>query len=183
MALLVYNGPTAEAKEFYAPLLTLPSIMLDTTHSMPYDQVNGLLNDGLGPGLRRTLKGSSFRLPLSLPQAQSWLSDFESFLASVPDAIGTLVLIEFMLYEKVLSVGQTDTAFANRGAYGNVTFCPGWTDVKFDDVCRDWSRETGGKTRDIMMKYLKEGGGVDAVTRKAVGEYANHDGKFFYLGL
>jgi hypothetical protein len=144
MTILGFNGRSTEALEFYAPLLSLPTLV-NTTSSMAYPQMNTMLNEGLGPGLRRTMKGSAFKPPFSLAQAESFFSDFETFREEVPDAVATVILLEFVSFHKIVEKKQTEMAFANRGAYGNIVFAPGWTSEEFDGLCREWSREMGRK--------------------------------------
>lgn len=42
------------------------------------------------------------------------------------DASASMVIFEFFPFEKIISVPQNATAFANRGAYNNMLFAMGW---------------------------------------------------------
>jgi hypothetical protein len=176
MAVLVYNGPEDEAKEFFGPLLKLNPIA-NTTQMMSYKKLNSMMNEGMDPGLRRTMKGSAFKAPLSPKYASSLFSEFESFRKQVPDAIATVIILEFVSYHKIMEVEQTATAFANRGAYANVVFAPGWTKKEYDGECRAWSREMGRKTREELMRRIEEEE-TDSITKDGVGEYVNYDSEY-----
>lgn len=125
-------------------------------------------------GIRRTMKGSAFIPPISTTQVQTLFTDFETFRTEAPDAVATVILLEFIPFGKILEVKQTDTAFANRGAYGNIVFAPGWLDSQFDDVCREWTREMARKCKKVFVQRADE-------KEDGVGEYANYDSEFLSL--
>jgi hypothetical protein len=87
---------------------------------MPYSSANTMLNAAMGPGLRRTMKGSAFIAPLDAKYATNIFNDFVEFFTQNPDAIHSVVLWESVPFGKILEVPQTATSFANRGAYGNL---------------------------------------------------------------
>jgi hypothetical protein len=89
----------------------------------------------------------------------------------------TVVLWEFVPFGKILEVAQTATSFANRGAYGNLLFGPGWTSPDLDGICRDWTRVMAAKSRVELERRKAEG--TDAATKDSVGEYSNYDGEWF----
>lgn len=172
LAMAFYNGTEAEGKARYAPLFNLGPL-LDTTSSIPYPSVNEMFNGPNFHGLRRTMKGSAFLAPMSAVFAGGIWDSYVQLIADVPDAMATGILWEFAPFKKILEVGQTDTAFANRGAYGNVVFAPGWTDAKHDGVIREWTRTVATKTKVELERRKKEG--TDVVTEQSVGEYGNYD--------
>ncbi|EPE25471.1 FAD-binding protein [Glarea lozoyensis ATCC 20868] len=169
-----FNGPQEEAETFLEPLLSL-NPFLNTTASVPYDNCNSLLNHVLGPGFRRSFKGSSILVPVAVDFAEEILRDFEEFVARVPDAKASVVIFEYFPYKKMMEVSQTSTAFANRGAIVGIILAPGWTDPKNDSVCREWTRTMYAKTRADRLRKMSEGN-VDSLTKTTVGEYMNHDG-------
>jgi hypothetical protein len=120
------------------------------------------------------MKGSAFLAPLTLSFAESIFADFEAFITRVPDAGMTVVLFEFVPFHKVLSVPQDAMAFANRGAYGNLMFGPGWNDPANDEACREWTRVMARKARAELEGRIKIEA-KDENTRGAVGEYGNYD--------
>ena len=93
------------------------------------------------------MKGSAFLAPLTLDFAESLFADFEAFITRLPDAGMTVVLFEFVSFHKLLSIPQQSTSFANRGAYGNLMFGPGWNDPANDETCREWTRVMAKKAR------------------------------------
>ncbi|PBP21637.1 putative FAD linked oxidase domain protein [Diplocarpon rosae] len=172
LTIVFYNGTEEEAKKFYEPVLSLEPFVNDTA-VLPYPKVNELLNGPMSHGIRRTMKGSAFLAPLDTKFAESVFDDYVEFITKVPDAIFSAVLWEFVPFRKILEVSQTATAFANRGAYGNLAFGPGWTKSENDAPCREWTRAMSTKTRAELERRIARG--TDAVTKDSVGEYGNYD--------
>lgn len=173
LAVVFYNGTEEQGRAFYDPILKLGPLA-DMTTVVPFAKMNEMLNGPMFHGARRTMKGSAFLGPLDTKFAEEIFGDYETFIAEVPDAIMTVVAWEFMPYNKILEVPQTATAFANRGAYGNLLFGPGWTDAKNDSACREWTRVMSKKARAKLEKVKAKG--TDATTQQSVGEYGNYDG-------
>ncbi len=174
LTVLFYNGEEKEAKSFFKPLLDL-NPLTNMTSSMAYAAVNAMLNDSMQAGIRRLMKGSAFLNPLDPTYAAGIFEDFVAFVEKVPDAGQTMVLWEFVNYHKLLEVPQEATAFANRGAYGNVLFAPGWTKPAHDSEIREWTRSMAVKARAELERTKALG--ADKVTHEAVGEYSNYDSK------
>ncbi|PBP20327.1 putative FAD linked oxidase domain protein [Diplocarpon rosae] len=172
LTIVFYNGTEEEAKKFYAPVLSLEPFV-NNTAVIPYPKVNELLNGPMCHGIRRTMKGSAFLAPLDTEFAESVFDDYVEFITKIPDAGFSAVLWEFVPFHKILEVSQTATSFANRGAYGNLAFGPGWTDPENDAPCREWTRAMSTKTRAELERRIA--GGTDAVTKDSVGEYGNYD--------
>lgn len=172
IAVVFYNGTEEQGREYYEPILKLGPLA-DMTAVVPFPRMNEMLNGPMFHGVRRSMKGSAFLGPLDTKFAEEIFEDYEAFITRVPDAIMTLVAWEFMPYNKILEVPQTATAFANRGAYGNLLFGPGWTDPKNDDACREWTRVMSKKARANLEKAKARG--TDATTEQSVGEYGNYD--------
>jgi len=169
-----YNGTEEQGRAYYEPILKLGPLA-DMTAVAPFPKMNEVLNGPMFHGARRTMKGSAFLGPLDIKFAEEIFDDYEAFITQVPDAIMTIVVWEFMPYSKILEVPQTATAFANRGAYGNLLFGPGWTDPKNDSACREWTKVMSKKARAHLEKAKARG--TDATTEQSVGEYANYDCK------
>jgi len=121
-----------------------------------------------------TSVGSAFLAPLNANFASEVFKDFTGFIGKNPDAIHSVVLWEFVPFGKILNVPQTATAFANRGAYGNLLFAGGWTDPAIDNICREWTRTMSTKSRAELER--RKALGTDAMTKNSVGEYSNYDG-------
>jgi len=172
LVILFYNGTEEQAKAYYEPLFKLGPLA-DMTAAVPFAKMNEILNGPMAHGSRRTMKGSAFLAPLGLKFAEEVYDDYVEFITKTPDAIQSIVAWEFMPFNKILEVPQTATAFANRGAYGNVLFGPGWTDPANDTACREWTRAMSKKTRNELEKAKAKG--TDATTKESVGEYGNYD--------
>ena len=150
------------AKAIFAKLLSL-RILADSTCNRPYSSMNTLFNDDLRAGSRRSMKGSAFVSPLDFKFADQCFRDFRDFIRQTPDAFMSLMVFECFPFEKIISVAQTDTAFSNRGAYGNIVWIMGWTKEENDAGVRAWTRATSEKAneefrlRKIRLKIKKDG--------------------------
>jgi hypothetical protein len=173
LVVVFYNGTEEQAKEYYEPLFKLGPLA-DMTAAVPFAKMNEMLNGPMAHGSRRTMKGSAFLAPLDLKFAEEVFDDYVEFITKVPDAIQSVVAWEFMPFNKILEVPQTATAFANRGAYGNILFGPGWTDAANDSACREWTRVMSKKAKAELEKAKAKG--TDETTKESVGEYGNYDG-------
>ncbi|KAH7357066.1 hypothetical protein BKA65DRAFT_392334 [Rhexocercosporidium sp. MPI-PUGE-AT-0058] len=172
LAVVFYNGTEDEGKTFFKEIFDL-NPLVNQTAVIPYPSVNEVLNGPMFHGMRRTMKGSAFLAPLDTQFADGLFDDWLDFITQNPDAGATMILLEFMPFKKILEVPQTATAFANRGAYGNIAFGPGWTKPENDGVCREWTRTMSTKTRNELERRMAEG--TDATTKISVGEYGNYD--------
>ncbi|ESZ95720.1 hypothetical protein SBOR_3898 [Sclerotinia borealis F-4128] len=170
---IFYNGPEAEARAYYQPLFALEPLA-DTTQEMDYVNANTMLNEPMAHGLRRNMKGAACMLPLTYTFAAEIFSETEKFLRETPDAKYTMVIFEYIPFGKILQVGQQETAFANRGAYGNLLFGPGWEEEATDQKCREWCRRMARKAKGELERRMEEG--TDEITRDGVGAYSNYDG-------
>lgn len=152
------------------------------TKEIDYVEVNTMLNEPMAPGIRRNMKGAACMFPLTYSYAAEVYAETEQFLKETPDAKHTLVVFEFIPFGKVLQVGQRDTAYANRGAYGNVMIGAGWEEEATDKKCREWCREMAQKSKTELERRLKEG--TDEITKDGVGAYSNYDGgRFLFLWM
>ncbi|APA13723.1 hypothetical protein sscle_11g084930 [Sclerotinia sclerotiorum 1980 UF-70] len=168
-----YNGTEAEGRAYYKALLDLEPIA-NTTKEMDYVEVNSMINEPMVHGFRRNMKGAACMLPLTYPFAAEIFSETEKFFNETPDAKHTLVVFEYVPFGKILQVGQQDTAFANRGAYGNLLLGAGWEQEETDQKCREWCRMMAQKAKVELERRLKEG--TDEITKDGVGAYSNYDG-------
>jgi hypothetical protein len=178
IVVLFYNGNESDAQSLYEPFLKMNASSSNIS-MIPYPQMNSILNEGLEHGLRRSMKGSACIYPLDLHLAETILGDFEEFVAKVPDADRSLIVFEFIPFERIVSVAQTATAFGNRGAYGNILFAMGWTKEEHDMECREWTRIMSSKTKEHFRKGKERVG--EGATKDGVGEYFNYDGEYSCL--
>lgn len=165
--IIFYNGEASKAKEHYAQLFALGPV-LDFTKEMPYRDVNAMLNGVSTHGDRKTQKGAAFSVPLSTSLAKTILHDYATFIAEVPDAVKTIVLMEFFSQRQVNKVPQTAMSFANRGEHYNILFSTRYVGAENDKTCRDWTRNMGEKVSAELHKHKDNNG---------VGEYGNYDGR------
>lgn len=175
MAVIWFNGSEEDAKAYYKPLLDLGPVA-NMTQTMPYSGSNEMVNAAMGHGLRRSTKGSAFLAPLDLKFADSMWDEYVTFIESNPDVGASGIFWEFVPFKKIVEVPQTATAFANRGAYGNILFQPTWTDPKNDILCREWTRKMSVKAKAELERRKAEG--TDQTTKQSVGEYGNYDGEY-----
>ncbi|RAL66604.1 hypothetical protein DID88_006294 [Monilinia fructigena] len=159
---IFYNGSEAEAHAYYKPLFDLEPLA-DMTKEMDYVEANTMLNEPMAHGLRRNMKGAAYMLPLTYSFTSEIYSETEKFLNDTPDAKHTLVVFEYIPFGKILQVGQQETAFANRGAYGNLLFGPGWEDKAIDQKCREWCRRMAEKAKGELERRMREG--TDEITK------------------
>lgn len=173
LAAVYFNGPASAAEKFFAPLLALNPIV-NTTASMPYPQLNSMLNLVSAHGGRKIIKGATFVTPLRPAFFQSVFDDYVGFLKQISNVSVTL-LFEFLPTGKICAVPHGATAFANRGHYQNAVVNPKWTDPAHDEVCAVWAKEMALKF-DVEMERGKREGDVK-VEVEGVGQYGNHDGR------
>ena len=186
MVPLIYHGPEDAARKAFEPILSLPKLLMNTAAMLDYPAINHLLD--VPPGLRVSMKGSAFTLPVAPRFAHELLASFETFTAAVPDAHGTLILFE--LYDPAAVVGRAgnaDCAFANRGWHFNGMIAPIWTDAANDARCRGWARDVAALFKGELERAGRETGkGVEGGvgvrgSEGAVMMYGNYDREFVFL--
>ncbi len=186
IAVCFYNGCEADALLSFGTLFSMGPDIIKKEHKLRYSDMNGFLNKMFSHGMRRFMNGSAFMAPLSLVTISTLRDDFTSFTEQHKDAAMSTILIEYYPYNKILEVSQTDTAFANRGAYGNMLFSMAWTDQSKDDVVRNKVRSWADWMQNVFQiaRRAKMADGIDVMdvaTREGVGEYMNYDGKCLIL--
>jgi len=71
------------------------------------------------------MKAQQFISPLDLKFAKTCFEDFRNLIQKIPDASMSIMVFEFLPFWKLFSFPQDCTAFANRGAYGNLLWIMG----------------------------------------------------------
>ncbi|CAD6502470.1 BgTH12-05062 [Blumeria graminis f. sp. triticale] len=176
LALVYYNGPESDAQNTFASLLRLPAIA-NTTGFIPYPAINQLFSTGpAAQGMRHSMKGAAFMFPMAPSFTDLLLKKLSSFIQECPDAASSLIAFEFFPYRMITAVPQTATAFANRGAYGNLLTIMGWRDSANDTKCREWAREVSAMSKSEFMKQRAKLSDSTANVEDGVGEYFNYDG-------
>ncbi|KAM3069544.1 hypothetical protein ACMFMG_005648 [Clarireedia jacksonii] len=166
VAVLFYDGEVEKAREVFKPLKDLGPLM-DRTGMMPYPEINALHTASTPNGDRRAMKGGTFTYPLDWKFVDGVYEEYVRHTEEIPDAKKTLMLFEFIHNGKIMEIPLNAMAFANRGEWGNMVVVSGWTESKWDERCRGWTREIAGRAkRELGGK--KKGDGV--------GVYVNYDG-------
>jgi hypothetical protein len=160
-----FDGPKEEGEKFFADLLALGPVV-NGTSTMPYEKMNGILNDAVTFGGRKTGGGSAVKLPLNISFIQSIFDNYIKFIQSHEDLGESVVLFEIVPYKKVVEVPLENTAYANRGEYYNVGTVMKWYDPSLDTTVRTYARS--------LHKMIREGGGT--MEDKGTGAYANYIG-------
>lgn len=122
---LFHNGSEEDAKSFFADLFAL-SPLANMTNSIPYPQLNALLNHAAGFEGRKQFGGGAFKLPLDADFVAALHAQFNEFVASKERMNESMVMFECIPYGKIVEVGNGEMAFANRGDYYNVATVLKW---------------------------------------------------------
>ncbi|KAI4148884.1 MAG: hypothetical protein LQ341_001456 [Variospora aurantia] len=123
MSVIFHNAPQAEAEAFFNPLFDLEPVM-NTTAMITYPRLNAMLNPVAGPGGRKFTKGASFIPPVRADFMLSLFDNFTGFVREVPDASGSLLLVEFFNQDKICQTSNRATAFS-RTAISTATLWRG----------------------------------------------------------
>ena len=174
LAALFHNGAKSEAESIFAPLLNLGPIV-NTTGVMPYPMVNAMLNPAALHGGYKCVKGATYATPVRPAFFRSLLDEFVAFRNNSPEATG-LVMLEMWSVDKICTVPNSATAFANRGQYQNAFIGPKFAVPGFEEVGRQWARDMAEKFHEEMRRG-KSTGEVNLKV-EGVGEYGNYDSEF-----
>jgi hypothetical protein len=99
---IFYNGDEGPAKEFFADLFALGPVV-NTAATVPYEQLNSLLNHTTGFEGRKQFGGGAFKLPLNPIFVQALLGDFLDFISARDRMNESMMLFECVPYKKVHS--------------------------------------------------------------------------------
>lgn len=170
---IIYQGTEEEGKEAFRELLELNPIM-STMATVGYEVVNTILAAPIG--MRVSMKGSSFQLPVRPRFVGEVLRSFDSFIEATPDAAASMILWE--MYDPTAMVTQsTGGSFANRGFHLNSMIAPFWSDEANDTVCRQWARDAAELFKEENKKWGASTGknGEMKGSQGAVMIYGNYD--------
>lgn len=173
---VIWNGDEASGKAAWQPLFDIGPI-ISTMETKPYPFANKFLAPP--PGLRSSMKGSAFHLPLTTEFVMDVHSIYSEFYGSDPDYATSLLMYE--LYDPYATLSSTKGSFANRGTHMNALICPIWKDPANDTVCRQWARDLNERFKAELQKHAEissggAAGGVAPRGRKgAVLLYGNYD--------
>jgi hypothetical protein len=172
-AMIFYNGTETQGKEIFGPLLDRNLVPLKV-EMRPYSAA------GIGgftePNYRALTTGGVFQAPLDTALIQSLYADFAKFVRQSDVAARSFFSVEVIDFHKMMEVGQTETAFPNRGALVHIFFKTICSDEGEDAICEKYGGDWSAKLRE-ELKRRKEDGSLDETTRTAVGEYINYSGE------
>lgn len=173
LAALFHNGPKSEGESIFGPLLSLGPIV-NTTGSMPYPVMNSILNVAALYGGYKCVKGASYVPPVRPAFFRELLDEFVAFRERSPEANG-MIMLEMWPLEKICTVPNSATAFANRGQHQNAFIGPKFAVPGHDQEARQWARDIAEKFNEERRRQ-KSAGEVDLKV-EGVGEYGNYDSK------
>ena len=176
LAVFAFTCSNAEADEILAPFKALGPLD-NTIATHPYPKVNTLVPAIIG--MRSSMKGAAFTLPLRPEFVTGVISKYDEFLAGMPDAAPSLVAFE--LYDPTKVTELSAGCFANRGWHLNGLVMPTWGSEGNDQACRHWARDASNMFKvELESRGEETGKGVDGgVGRRghkgAVMLYGNYD--------
>jgi FAD/FMN-containing dehydrogenase len=170
---IIFQGTEEEGREAFKELLELGPIM-STMASVGYEVVNTILAAPIG--MRVSMKGSSFQLPVRTEFFGEVLRSFDDFVEKTPDAAASMILWEFF-DPTAMVTKSTGGSFANRGFHLNSMIAPFWTDEANDTVCRQWARDVAEMFKAENKKWGMATGKNGEMKGKqgAVMIYGNYD--------
>ena len=135
LATIIWFGSPEAGKETFKEFFDLGPVV-NTIDMIPYPKINTLLAPPYG--LRASMKGAAYTLPIRPDFAQEMFTEYEKFMTSSDDFGVSLLLWE--LFDPTKVAESTVGAFANRGTHMNGMICPIWTKPENDQQCRAWAR-------------------------------------------
>lgn len=161
-----HNGTEERGKELFKPLLDAEPLV-NGTGMIPYEQVNGNLNEGQGFGGRKLFGGSNFKVPLKVEFVEALFKEFTSIsLDEKYKANESVILFEAIPGVTLNKVPNEATAYGNRGDFYSFGLIWKWYDPALDTKFRELNRH--------IADYVRVNGGT--TNAKDVGQYANYLG-------
>lgn len=174
--LTAFFGAENEAKDVLKAFYDIGPVQ-NTLSMQPYPKVNDMVPAVIG--MRSSMKGAAFVLPLRADFVSNVISKYDEFLGSNEDAAASLVAWE--LYDTVKVAELDNGSYANRGYHLNGLVMPTWGSKDNDQACRQWARDMSNMFKEELQAHGEETGkGVDGgVGRRghkgAVMLYGNYD--------
>lgn len=175
---IIWNGTEEEGKEAWKALFDIGPVM-NTMAMQPYPVANQFLAPPVG--LRSSMKGSSFQLPLTTSFVQDVYKMYHDFFTADAQERG-ITLLMYELYDPWQTVQSSKGSFANRGTHFNALICPIWKNVESDTECRQWARDVNERFKqELQSKGVEVGAGGAAGgvaprgSKGAVLLYGNYD--------
>lgn len=175
---IIFNGTEEEGKEAWKALFDIGPAM--TTMAMqPFPVANQFLSPPIG--LRCSMKGSSFQMPLSPSFVLDVQKMYTDFFTADPTERGISILM-YELYNPWKTTQSSKGCFANRGTHMNALICPIWKNPSQDAECRQWARDLNERFKKELETQGVEtstGGAAEGVAPRgkkgAVLLYGNYD--------
>lgn len=171
---IIFGGSEEEGREVFKDLLECPGLVMSTMASVGYEVVNTILAAPVG--MRVSMKGSSFQLPVRVGFVGEVLRKFDEFVEATPDAAASMILWEF--FDPTAMVTESKGgSFANRGFHLNSMIAPFWSEEGNDMVCRQWARDVAEMFKGENKRWGLETGrnGEMKGEKGAVMIYGNYD--------
>lgn len=140
IAAVFYNGPAADAQDFFAPLLALDPVA-NMTGTLPYPATNTLFNprfEGVG---RRLMGSCSIVMPLDAHVVAEAGRRFLDFITSHSDMTKSLLVLEFFPTAAIRATPHDATAFAGRGEHYLAVVALMYQDAAHDEAVRAFKRQ------------------------------------------
>lgn len=176
LVLVSCNTDEKTGRELYKDFIAIGPVM-DTLGMGPYPKVNAQVP--AITGMRSSMKGAAFVMPLREEFVHSVLATYEEFTASCDDAKDSLVAWE--LYDPCVVAKLDNGSFANRGLHLNSLIMPTWSKEENDQLCRQWARDVSNMFKKDIEAHGKtasegiEGGASIRGHKGAVLLYGNYD--------
>ncbi|KAM6513671.1 hypothetical protein FALCPG4_016046 [Fusarium falciforme] len=161
---IVHNGTKEEAEKVWAPLLRL-DLRTRELRMMSMPEVNAMLLPSVPFGHRRQFGAANVTFPLRYSFVKEAITKWHNE-AKPLGATSGVVSLEVISTTKICQVGNTGTAFCNRGDYINVSAIWRWEDAELDEEIRTLNRS--------YTRWITENGGRVGESQGS-GVYGNHD--------
>jgi len=175
---IIFRGSEEEGKEAWKELFELGPVM-STMSVQPYPVANKFLAPPIG--LRSSMKGSSFQMPLRTEFVKDVQKTYTEFFTGDPAERG-ITLLMYELYDPWQTTQSSKGSFANRGTHMNALICPIWHNAEKDTECRQWARDLNEKFKkelEAQNVETSKGGAAGGVAPRgkkgAVLLYGNYD--------
>jgi FAD/FMN-containing dehydrogenase len=132
---ICHCGPLDAAERAVQPIKAFGAPAMDAISTMPYTQINTMLDDGYPRGALNYWK-SNFLSTLSDESIRTMIDCF----AGCPTPMGQILLEHF--HGAVTRIGVTETAFPHRAEGYNLLVLSQWMDREDNNACVAWARDT-----------------------------------------
>lgn len=175
---IIWDGPEEEGQEAWKPLFDIGPVM-NTMKMDKYPEANKFLAPPIG--LRCSMKGSAFKMPLKTEFVMDVLNVYTNFFSGDTEERG-ISLCMFEMYDSYATNQSAKGSFSNRGSHLNALICPIWKNEAKDAECRRWARDLNERFKKELQSSATEtseggaAGGVAPRSKKGgVMLYGNYD--------